>query len=133
MPNRDSVNATQVQGRAVSATAPTDGQYIKWVAANSDFEPATMASSLTYPDSGSGVSGQTLPDTPAFCRTRDNIPSQLVAPTNLIAGTSWLIINDGTGTWTMPDGVLTVLTMTARILVLVQTPTSGGSTVYKLI
>ena len=33
-------NANQLRGRAVAATAPTDGYVLKWVASNSDWEPA---------------------------------------------------------------------------------------------
>jgi hypothetical protein len=35
------VNATQLQGRNISITAPSDGQVLKWVAANSDWEPSS--------------------------------------------------------------------------------------------
>ena len=35
-------NATQLQGRALAATAPNDGQAIIWVAANSDWEPVNV-------------------------------------------------------------------------------------------
>ena len=40
-------NATKIQGRDVVATAPTDGQVLKWINANNRWEPAA--------DGGSGV------------------------------------------------------------------------------
>lgn len=83
----------------------------------------------TYPWNANGASGQTLPDTWATIRTRDNAPSQLVGPLNPVVGMSWLLINDGVGTWTMPDGGLTILTKTARILVLIET----AGNVYKFV
>jgi hypothetical protein len=66
------ISATQLQGRAVSSTAPSDGQVLKYVSANSDWEPGTSTgggsstpggsnTQLQYNNNGSfgGISGIT--------------------------------------------------------------------------
>jgi hypothetical protein len=37
----------KIQGKAVAATAPSDGQVLQWVNANSQYEPSTLSSGLT--------------------------------------------------------------------------------------
>lgn len=41
------MHVVAIQGRAVSSTAPTDQQYLKFVTANSDWEPATLPGYIT--------------------------------------------------------------------------------------
>ncbi len=54
-----SANATQIQGRAVSAAAPTDGQALVWNAGSSTWQPGTVSggSGEVNTASNAGISG----------------------------------------------------------------------------
>lgn len=53
-------NAVQLQGVNVSATPPTDGQVLKYINANSDWEPATISSSTPNVVQDAVVSGSNI-------------------------------------------------------------------------
>lgn len=48
MANTGALTVTKLQGRTVSAAAPSDGNVLTWVAANNDWEPSNAGTGLTH-------------------------------------------------------------------------------------
>lgn len=98
-------NATQLQGIAISATPPTDGQVLEYVAANTDWEPKTLASSgpsIVQTADTTTASGDTA--TFGAAPTKGNLIvvfyshfSTTITPYNPNTGLGYALLNTGAG------------------------------------
>lgn len=78
-------NARKLQSRTVASTAPSDGNCLMWVAANSDWEPGTCA----------GASGATISGTPANHQL--GVWTSATAIKGITAGTTNTVMHGNTG------------------------------------
>ena len=99
----DTARVVGLQGRNLSATAPTDGQVIRWNNATSQWEPATIAGAsgnsldAAYDQGGAGAGREVKVDAGAVKLTGSNATDETLEISNAGNGGAVYINNTGTG------------------------------------
>ncbi|MBX3039260.1 MAG: tail fiber domain-containing protein [Bdellovibrionaceae bacterium] len=103
--NTNSTTVVRLQGRAIAATAPNNGQVLTWNQTNSQWEPVTQGSAgtVTSVSAAAPLTVTNATTTPSLALTNGTVTGQMLR----WSGSAWVASTDGSALTALNAGNLT--------------------------